>query len=118
MESIMSQASGRSQGSSAPLLAAYRVYPDGHEERIRGARLANFTVEAFRDVVAESATRSVVHSISGGMGMASMAMGNFGSGMPPVASYVVPSLLFEDVALAKPSGERTTPPLSGPPPAK
>jgi hypothetical protein len=33
----------------------------------------------------------------------------------PVASYVVPSLLFEDVTLLKPPVEQPKPPLSRPP---
>ena len=114
LESLMARASGRETGSNAELLAAYRVYPDGREERIRGEQLANFTIESFRDIYAASATQTVLHSIAGGRGM--MAAFAMGSGGGPPSSYVVPSLLFEDVALSKKKGPQTAAPLSNPPP--
>ncbi len=106
------------QGAGAALTAAYRIYPDGHEERIRGARLTNMTSESFRDIIAASATTTVLHQggVGGGM-FAMMPMQMMGmSGAPAPVSYVVPSLLFEDVTLTKPSGARPKPPLSDPPP--
>jgi hypothetical protein len=115
---MMERVSGRERGSNAVVIAAYRVYPDGHEERIRGTRLSNFTIESFRDVDAASSSRTVWHE-EGGVGfsqIAAIAGGDFGGGAPPISTYVVPSLLFDDVSLSKPAGERTTSPLSAPPP--
>jgi microcin-processing metallopeptidase PmbA/TldD-like protein len=112
VESIMSREFGRGTGYDAALLAAYRVYPDGHEERIRGARLTNFTVESFRDVIAASSTQTVMHAPAAGERMGLM----MGGGEAAPASYVVPSLLFEDVAISKQNGARATPPISAPPP--
>jgi hypothetical protein len=117
LESLLAHQSGRETGSNAELLAAYRVYPDGREERIRGERLANFTIESFRDIDAASSTQTVLHSFRVGRGMmAAFAMGAGGAGGPSPSSYVVPSLLFEDVALSKKPGAQTAAPLSDPPP--
>jgi hypothetical protein len=115
MENFITRASGR--GSNAALLEAYRVYPDGREERIRGAQLANFTIESFRDVDAASSSQTVLHAFAGRGGMmAALAMGAAGVSTPAPSSYVVPSLLFDDVSLSRQRGELTTPPLSEPPP--
>jgi hypothetical protein len=46
-------------GRPRPILRAYRVYPDGHEESIRGARLTGLTAESFRDIAVASATATV-----------------------------------------------------------
>ncbi len=106
------------QSGGTALVAAYRVYPDGREERIRGARMTGVTSESFRDIIAASATPTVLHEVGSGGGLlASMTMQTSGfGGAPTPVSYAVPSLLFEDVTLAKPSGARPKPPLSEPPP--
>lgn len=117
VESMMSRASDLETASNTELLAAYRVYPDGREERIRGERLANFTIESFRDILAASSTRTVFHSftIRGRGSMAAFAMGGGASGLA-LSSFVVPSLLFDDVALSKKQSPLTAAPLSDRPP--
>ncbi len=46
----------------------------------------------------------------GGMNLQMMS-----AGLGYAASYVVPSLLFEDVTVKGPTGDRPKPPLSSPP---
>jgi microcin-processing metallopeptidase PmbA/TldD-like protein len=115
IEALMARESGRGSGYNSALIAAYRVYPDGHEERIRQGRLTNFSTENFRDLLAASAATSVYHSSASGGMMEMFAMGGMGGGAAP-SSFVVPSLLFDDVTVTKQNLERTTLPLSDPPP--
>jgi len=102
-----------------PILA-YRVYPDGREELIRGAELAGLNTAVFRDIMAASSTPTVYSCP-----FASRALSLFSSftyfdtaeGEPgaPVVSLVVPSLLFEDLTVKKASAQVPKPPLSNPP---
>jgi TldD protein len=104
------------QGKS--VLLAYKVYPDGREELVRGARLSEMNAESFKEILGASTSSSSYTSaqmpkfdfstISGFAGDASSI---------PLVSYVVPSLLFDDLTLTKPLQELPKPPFSGPPPS-
>jgi hypothetical protein len=110
-------------GSGRGVFCAYRVYRDGREELVRGARFADVDAQSFKDVVAASSTATVYHRFVAPAGSfpleAMWLMEELGeldsSAMLHVASYVVPSLLFEDVTFLKPPVEQPKPPLSGPP---
>jgi hypothetical protein len=115
VQGLMSREFGHGGASSIPVEAVFRVYPDGHEERVRQGRLSNFSVESFRDLVAASSSKTVYHSSADGRMLGVMAMSEIEGGPSP-SSFVVPSLLFDDVALSKQDVERTTLPLSEPPP--
>jgi len=115
VQGLISREFGRGGASSIPVVAAFRVYPDGHEERLRQGRLANFSVDSFRNLVAASSSRTVYHSSADGRMLSMMAMSEIEGGPSP-SSFVVPSLLFDDVAVSKQDVERTTLPLSDPPP--
>lgn len=100
------------------VLRAYRLYPDGREELVRTGHLTGMDAPAFKDIVAASRTGTVHHSAVQpsfdlpmwlGLGLATFSQ--------PVSSYVVPSLLFEDVALTRPARQTPTLPLI-PPPAR
>jgi predicted Zn-dependent protease len=93
--------------------AVYRVYPDGREELVRPMQLGGLTAATFRDIAATSRTLGVFHQpagLGGGMMPFNMAMMR-GGGSPALASFAVPSLLFEDVALGKAAGEPQKPPI-------
>jgi predicted Zn-dependent protease len=101
------------------LLAAYRVYPDGRFELIRGANLTEFGTNAFKDIVAAS-NRPIVttHGSIGGLppGFARMFMAfSDEGGATAVTSYAVPSLLFDDVSLVGSRGSLPRLPASPPP---
>jgi len=104
------------------LLLAYKVYPDGREELIRGARLSGMTAESFKGIVAASKEAVVFHNQQmPRFNLSSAFLSSFGAEMAaspslPLASYVVPSLLFEDLSLTKPARELPKPPFSEPPP--
>src|SRR5256886_11861184 len=104
-------------------LPIVKLFPDGHEEPIRNAGVSGVTAASFKDIVAASQSRTVYTSpfrspggmfagLTGGGGM-SFQMASAGLGY--AASYVVPSLLFEDVTVKGPNGDLPKPPLSGPP---
>ena len=108
----------RNRGAGRRVLLAYRLYPDGREELVRGARLADVTAQSFKDILAVSSTSTVLHRPATGSDfpfpMELMGMEEVGASMP-LASYVVPSMLFDDLSLTHDTGDRPKPPLSGPP---
>ncbi len=78
-----------------PAVEAYKVYPDGREELIRGTELANLTVQSFKDIIFAGNKHNVLNyfaSTSGGFG-------SFAGGQYINASVIVPDLLFEDAEL-------------------
>ena len=93
-----------------PLTEAYKVFPDGREELIRKAVIFGLSASSFREIAAASETLTPHHTT-----MRVPMVNPFSStgfiGMPPVVSLVVPSLLFEDLALRRPPGDIPRPPL-------
>src|SRR5205823_4132881 len=112
---------GNRWGAAAAV--AVKLFPDGHEEPIRNAGVSGVTAASFKDIVAASRSRTVYTSPFHGLGgmFAGLAGGgglNFqmaSAGLGYAASYVMPSLLFEDVTVKGPNGDLPKPPLSGPP---
>jgi predicted Zn-dependent protease len=109
-------------GAGKAVLLAYKVYPDGREEMIRGAHLAGLNAESFRGIVAASKSATVFNSQHmPQFNFSSSFLFSFGaeaaaSPSLPIVSYVVPSLLFEDLSLTKAQQETPKPPFSDPPP--
>lgn len=71
---------------SAPV-AAYRVYPDGHEEPIRGAQWQGVTLRTLRDIFLTSDRMNVMNTVGGGA----------------FVSIVCPDLLVEELEIKKPA---------------
>jgi hypothetical protein len=113
----------RGRGAGRRVLLAYRVYPDGREELVRGVRLSDVTAQSFKDILAVSSSETVLHRPAIGssdfpFSVEMMEMME-GAGLSvALASYVVPAMLFEDLSLTRDSGERPKMPLSGPPGAQ
>lgn len=89
--------------STRSIHLAYRVYPDNHEELVRGAQLSGVTAAAFKEIVAVGNV-STIYDVKAPF-------------TPTMTSYVVPSLLFDDLTVVKMSDEQLTLPFSSPPPA-
>lgn len=89
----------------------YRVYPDGHEELVRQGQFDGLDEAAFKDLAAVSRDLSV-HTIPFAAYAGRLYMGQPGM---PLVSFVVPSLLFEDLTLKPTAGELPKLPLSKPP---
>lgn len=104
------QKKGYARTITAPLLA-YKVYPDGHEELVRGARFHEFSAKNLRDLELASDTPYVLNYVNNGasfniQGSASDAT---------TSSVICPALLIEDVELGHAESESTKPPLVPPP---
>jgi TldD protein len=94
------------------LLRVYKVFADGREECVRGAQLLGLTAESFKNMVAASSTASVVRRAGAG-GLAAFAQ--MESGTTALSTFVVPSLLFDDLTITKRSDPGAKPPISEPP---
>lgn len=98
---------GGGEDAVAPIVEAYKLYPDGREELLRNVEISGLSVQSFREIVAAGAQPRVFHrpfrALSGS------PFGSF-SRQVPLVSLVVPSLLFEELSLKKPSGEIPQPP--------
>ena len=110
-EFFMAQAQGR--GANAPVARGMRVaklFPDGHEEPMRGAEIFGLTASSFKEIAAASRTRSV-------QDVNFAPAGNIltGGGIGGPVLYQVPSLLFANVTIRKPRGTTPLLPVVGPP---
>ena len=93
-----------------PVTEAYKVFPDGREELIRKAVFLGLSASSFREIAATSDALTPHHTtLALGMNFPFSSIGFMGP--PPVVSLVVPSLLFEDLALRRPPGDIPRPPL-------
>lgn len=100
------QKSGVSRTLSAPILI-YKVYPDGREELVRGFRFKEFSAKDLRDVAAAGNQPYVLNYVNTGSGFNLAGLG----GDATTSSVICPSLLFDNVELAKAENEGGRPPL-------
>lgn len=104
------QKNGYSRSLNQPLLA-YRVYPDGREELVRGARLGEFSARNLRDVVAASDHEYVLNYVNNGT-----AVNHADARSDATTSSVIcPSLLVENVDVVRAENEVSKPPIVPPP---
>ena len=104
------QKSGYARTLSSPILA-YRVYPDGHEELVRGFRFKEFSAKDLRDLDAASDHPYILNYINNGSGF------NFAdvSSDATTSSVICPSLLFDSLDLARAENEPGKLPVVPPP---
>ncbi|MFL6448121.1 MAG: metallopeptidase TldD-related protein [Bryobacteraceae bacterium] len=104
------QKSGFGRTLNAPLLA-YKVYPDGREELIRGLRFGEFSAKDLRDIAAVSSRRYVLNYVNNGtsLNMADVASDATSS------SVIAPSMLFDSVDLTPAENEGGRLPTVPPP---
>ncbi len=115
MAAMMTQQGG--QGTTS-LAEVYKLYPDGHEEIIRGVEIAEMLPSTFKDIVAVGDTPVVFTDEFIPRVGAFFSLGVSGSSDVPIVSCVVPSLLFEEVSLVKSQGPFPNPMVSASPLAK
>jgi TldD protein len=104
------QKEGVTRTVTAPLLA-YRVYPDGHEELVRGLRFKEFSAKDLRDLEAASDHPYVFNYINNG---SAFNFADTGAGAT-TSSVICPSLLFYTVDLDRAREETGKPPDVPPP---
>jgi len=110
---MAAQAASGARLISPPVLA-YRLFPDGREELVRGLRFRGLTTRSLKDILAASEETYVFDLLDSGAPMAVMG----GAGFLAECSVIAPSILVDDLELEKPQEELTRPPLVPPPPLK
>jgi hypothetical protein len=105
------QASPQATRPISPPVLAYRVYPDGREELIRGVRFRGLTTRSLRDIVAASRETAQFDFLNNGALFALMGLGGF---LAPT-SVSSPGLLFEELELEASQESFSRPPLAPPP---
>lgn len=104
------QKDGSARSLNSPLLA-YRVYPNGREELVRGLRFREFSAKNLRDVIAASDHPYVLNYENNGS-----SVNHSGAGLSATSSSVIcPSLLVDDVELARADNEPNKAPIVPPP---
>jgi TldD protein len=106
LRSLYSGAGGSSQPVSPPLLV-YRVYPDGHEELVRGLRFRGVSTRALRDVLGASKETALFDYVNNSSPMAMVDAGGY---LAPTA-VVAPGLLFDEIEFERPQEQLPKPPL-------
>ncbi len=97
----------------APLpLLAFRVYPDGREELVRGLRFRSLNVRALKDIAVSGNDEAHFDYLANGAPFAVVGGGNFVFGSTTIA----PSILFEDLEMERPQVELPKLPIVPPPP--
>ncbi len=107
----VAQAAGGSHPVVPPLLA-YKVYPDGREELVRGLFFHGVTTRSLKDIVAASDENYVFDLIDSNAPFALVGAGTFMT----TATVIAPAVLFEELEL-EPGKEETPKPPIVPPPA-
>jgi predicted Zn-dependent protease len=102
-------------GSFDSLSEVFKLYSDGREEPLRNVHMTELPPESFKEIIATGDTPVLFNDelIPRMSSLFSMGMSS-GSDLP-VASCVSPSLLFEEVSLAKSEGPFPAPPVSASP---
>lgn len=108
-----SQAGGGARPVSPPLLV-YRVYPDGHEELVRGLRFQAMSTRTLRDILAASAETAVFDYVNTTAPLAVLGSG----GYLAATSVISPGLLFDEVEFDVPREQLPKPPTVPPPPQR
>jgi TldD protein len=105
---------GAAGGSNRPVsmpLYAYRLYPDGREELIRGVRFRGVNARSLKDILAAGDDSITFNYLDNG---APFALLGFGSGAAEVA-VVAPSVLIDDLEMSKIDDEMPKLPIVPPP---
>ena len=97
-----SYGSRRGRGGGTMPLVMYKVYPDGREELVRGAEIAQIDLKAFKRMLAVGDRPYVLNTGSGSRGR----------------TVVAPAMLFEDLDLAKIDRDFDQPPILATPLAR
>jgi len=108
---LTSMAQSGSRPVSLPILA-YRVYPDGREELVRGLRFRGLTARALKDIIAASDETHVFDFQDNTAPFALMGGASFVS----ETSIIAPSILIDDLEMEAAQEQLPTLPIVPPPP--
>ncbi len=93
--------------SKKALLEVYRVYPDGHEELVRGCQAKGISVQSFKDIINTGNSNYVLNYLAPAVTSPFMTGGS--QYIP--ATMIVPDLLFEDAEIVPIDEDFPKPPL-------
>jgi len=102
----VAQAAGGSHPVVPPLLA-YKIYPDGREELVRGLLFQGVSIRSLKDIVAASDENFVFDLIDSNAPFALVGAGTFMT----TASVIAPAVLFEELELQPVKEETPKPPI-------
>jgi hypothetical protein len=91
---VLAASQGAGRGVSAPLLA-YKVFPDGHEELVRGLRFRGFAAKSLKDVIAVGDDNVTLEYMENGAPFAILGSGGFTAEV----SVIAPSVIVDDLEL-------------------
>ena len=91
---ILAASQGTAHPVSAPILI-YKVFPDGHEEPVRGLRFRGFNVKSLRDILAAGDDSEPFEFLDSAVPFALVGFSNFTTEV----SVVAPSILVDDLEL-------------------
>jgi hypothetical protein len=107
---LLAAESGGGRPVSIPILA-YRVYPDGHEELIRGVRFRGFNTRSLKDIIAAGDDLTPFEFMDNLAPFALMG----GAGYVSNAVVIAPSVLIDDLELHPVEDEQPKLPVVPPP---
>jgi predicted Zn-dependent protease len=87
-------------------LESSRIFPDGHEELVRDARIAEINAASFKDVLAVSKDRTVYTERAAVTSLLTLSPLSSGD----LITYIVPDMLFEDMTVEHVPNETPKPP--------
>jgi hypothetical protein len=96
----------------SPPILAYRVYPDGREELVRGLRFRDVSVRSLKDILAASNENVVFNFLDNTAPLAILGGANYIT----AATVVAPGVLFDELDLEATQDEVPKLPLVPPPP--
>ncbi len=102
----VAQAAGGSHPVVPPLLA-YKIYPDGREELVRGLLFQGMSARSLKDIVAASDENYVFDLIDSNAPFALVGAGSFTT----TSSVIAPAVLFEELELEPIKEETPKPPI-------
>jgi hypothetical protein len=79
----------------SPPLLVYKVFPDGHEELVRGLRFRNFSARSLKDIMAAGDDNVTFEYMDNGAPLGLVGAGSF----QVETSVVAPSFLIDDLEL-------------------
>ncbi len=107
---VQLQKNGAARTLDSPLLA-YRVFPDGREELVRGLRFREFSAKDLRDIDAASDQPYVFNYVNDGSSLNIADLRRDAT----TSSVICPSLLLDSVELTRAENEAGAPPVVPPP---
>ena len=112
---MMSMIKVANQDLPPPAVLAYKLYPNGKQELVRGAQLGKTEIRAWKDVIGASTEQTAYNYLASGESQLALKLtGGTEEGFVPSSgvesSIVTPDLLVKELDVrGSIEGERTTP---------